>query len=180
MPNYLPWEITLDDGNTYYTSPILSSDRNAGNAKSSNKIGSWNYFAMNENDGNYSSTSTFGYDANFSMTYAIPYIKGLSVKGSYAMSHNANDAEQVFMPYTLAYLNASNKHDPGSRFYHTHPSVKDYKFDEFTGNTRVVYKDILSKSEQMNFYINYEGKFGKHSISAMAAVEKSKSYQTSK
>ena len=180
MPNYLPWEITLDDGNTYYTSPILSSDRNAGNAKSSNKIGSWNYFAMNENDGNYSSTSTFGYDANFSMTYAIPYIKGLSVKGSYAMSHNANDAEQVFMPYTLAYLNASNKHDPGSRFYHTHTSVKDYKFDEFTGNTRVVYKDILSKSEQMNFYINYEGKFGKHSISAMAAVEKSKSYQTSK
>lgn len=180
MPHYLPWEITLDDGNTYYTSPIISSDRNAGNAKSNNKIGTWNYFAMNEDDGNYSSTSRFGYDANFSMTYAIPYVKGLSVKGSYALSHSASDTEQVFMPYTLAYLNASNKHDPGHRFYHTHPSVDDYKFDEFTGNTRVVYQDLISKSEQMNFYINYEGKFGKHSITAMAAVEKSKSSQTKK
>ena len=180
MPHYLPWEITLDDGNTYYTSPIISSDRNAGNAKSNNKIGSWNYFATNADDGNFSSTSRFGYDANFSMTYAIPYVKGLSIKGSYALSHSATDAEQVFMPYTLAYLNASNKHDPGSRFYHTHPSVSDYKFDKFTGNTRVTYRDVLSKSEQMNFYINYEGKFGKHNITAMAAVERSESSQTQK
>lgn len=179
MPNFMPWQVTLDDGNTYYTSPIISSDRDPGNAKSNNKIGTWNYFATN-NKGNYSKTATFGYDANFSMTYAIPFVKGLSVKGSYAMSHDANDGEQVFMPYTLAYLNASNKHDAGHRFVSTHPSVKDYKFDEFSGNTRVAYTDMLSKSEQMNFYVNYDGKFGLHSLSAMVAVEKAKSSQTRK
>ena len=36
------------------------------------------------------------------------------------------------------------------------------------------------KNEQLNFYVNYEGKFGKHSISAMAAVEKMQAYMHSK
>ncbi len=179
MPDYIPWEITLDDGNTYYTSPTISSYAQAGNAKSNNKMGTWNYFAMSNNEGSYSTNSVFGYDANFSLSYAIPYVKGLSVKASYALKHSADDGEQVFMPYTLAYLNKNALSD-GNRFFSAHPSVGDYKFDEFSGSTRVVYKDILSKNEQMNFYVNYERKFGKHSITAMAAVEKMKAYQTSK
>ena len=180
MPNYQPWEITLDDGNSYYTSPLISSYRNSNNAKSNNKIGTWNYFAMENNDGSYSTDSSFGYDANFSVTYAIPHVKGLSVKGSYALKRYANDGEQVFMPYTLAYLKANNALTDGNRFFSDHPSVKDYKFDQFTGNTRVTYTDIISKNEQMNFYVNYEGQFGKHSIAAMAAVEKMTAYQSSK
>lgn len=180
MPDYLPWEITLDDGKSYYTSPLISSYDTAGNAKSNNKMGTWNYFAMENNDGSYSTNSVFGYDANFSVTYAIPYLKGLSVKASYALKHNADDGEQVFMPYALAYLNAKNSLTDGNRFYSAHPSVKDYKFDKYTGSTRVVYKDILSKNEQMNFYVNYEGQFGKHGVTAMVALEKMQAYQTSK
>ena len=38
----------------------------------------------------------------------------------------------------------------------------------------------MAKNEQLNFYVNYEGKFGKHSISAMAAVEKMQAYMHSK
>lgn len=180
MPTYQPWEVTLDDGKTYYTSPLISSYASAGNAKSNNKMGTWNYFAMNDNDGSYSTDDTSGYAANFSVSYAIPYVKGLSIKGSYALKRNTVDSEQVFMPYTLAYLNAKNALTDGNRFFSDHPSVTDYKFDKFTGNTRVTYKDVISKSEQMNFYIDYNGKFGKHSIAAMAAVEKMESYQTSK
>ncbi len=180
MPRYQPWEVTLDDGNSYYTSPLISSYSSAGNAKSNNKIGSWNYFAMENSDGSYSTDSSFSYDANFSLTYAIPYLKGLTVKGSYALKRDANDAEQVFMPYTLAYLNASNALTDGNRFFSAHPSTADYKFDRFTGNTRVTYKDAISKNEQLNFYINYDGKFGKHSISGMVAAEKMKAYQASK
>ena len=180
MPTYQPWEITLDDGNSYYTSPLISSYGSAGNAKSNNKIGTWNYFAMENSDGSYSSDSSFSYDANFSATYAVPYVKGLTLKGSYALKRSANDTEQVFMPYTLAYLNAKDALTDGNRFFSAHPSVADYKFDKFTGNTRVVYKDAIAKNEQMNFYVNYEGNFGKHSISAMAAVEKMTAYQTAK
>jgi len=180
MPTYIPWEVTLDDGNTYYTSPLLNSYSEAGNAKSNDRIGSWNYFQMLDSDGNYSKTNSFGYDANFSMTYSIPYIKGLSVKGSYALKRNASDGEQVMMPFTLAYLKADNKLTEGNRFFSDHPSVADYEFNEYTGRTRVVFTDVLTKSEQMNFYINYEGKFGLHSITAMAAVEKMKSSQHSK
>lgn len=180
MPTYQPWEVTLDDGKTYYTSPLISSYASAGNAKSNNKIGTWNYFGMENSDGSYSTDSSFGYDANFSLTYAIPYVKGLTLKGSYALQRSANDGEQVFMPYTLAYLNASNALTDGNRFFDAHPSVADYKFDRFTGNTRVTYTDAISKNEQMNFYINYEGKFGKHSVSGMVAAEKMKAYQSTK
>lgn len=76
------------------------------------------------------------------------------------------------MPFTLAYLKASDALTPGNRFYSDHPSVSDYQLKEFTGSTRVVYSDQMAKNEQLNFYVNYEGKFGKHSIAAMAAVEK--------
>lgn len=180
VPNYLPWEVTLDDGTTYYTSPLLNSYRQAGNATSNNKMGTWNYFAMESNDGSYSIDDTFSYDANFSVTYALPFIKGLSVKGSYALKRSANDGEQAFMPYTLAYLNAQNSLTPGNRFYSDHPSVSDYQFKKYTGSTRVVYSDRMSKNEQLNFYINYDGQFGKHSISAMAAVEKMEAYMHQK
>lgn len=180
MPHYIPWEITLDDGNSYYTSPLLNSYSNAGNAKSQDKMGTWNYFAMLDNNGSYSISDMFSYDANFSMTYAIPFVKGLSVKGSYALKRNGSDSEQTFMPYTLAYLNASNALTPGNRFFSSHPSTEDYKFDEFTGRSRVSYQDVISKSEQMNFYVNYEGKWGKHSLTAMAALEKMISEQTAK
>ena len=94
MPNYLPWEITLDDGNTYYTSPLLNSYSSAGNATSGNKMSTWNYFAMENNDGSYSTNDNFSYDANFSVTYAVPFIKGLSFKGSYALKRSASDSEQ--------------------------------------------------------------------------------------
>ena len=180
MPTYQPWQVTLDDGNTYYTSPLISSYASAGNAKSKDKMGAWNYFAMENSNGSYATNSSFGYDANFSMTYAIPYIKGLTVKGSYALKRSANDGEEVFMPYTLAYLNASNALTDGNRFFSAHPSVSDYKFDPFTGSTRVSYIDVITKSEQMNFHVNYDGKFGLHTISAMAAVEKMEASQTKK
>nr|WP_320058325.1 TonB-dependent receptor [uncultured Bacteroides sp.] len=179
MPTYQPWEVTLEDGNTYYTSPLISSYAASGNAKSSNKIGTWNYFAMENSQGSYSTDKDFGYDANFSISYAIPYVKGLSLKGSYALSRSASDGEQVFMPYTLAYLNKNQLSD-GNRFFSAHPSLSDYLFQQFTGNTRVTYTDAISKHEQMNFYINYEKKIDRHSFTAMAAVEKMKSFQTAK
>lgn len=157
MPNYLPWEITLDDGNTYYTSPLLNSYSSAGNATSGNKMSTWNYFAMENNDGSYSTNDNFSYDANFSVTYAVPFIKGLSFKGSYALKRSASDSEQAFMPFTLAYLKASDALTPGNRFYSDHPSVSDYQLKEFTGSTRVVYSDQMAKNEQLNFYVNYEG-----------------------
>lgn len=180
MPNYQPWEITLDDGNTYYTSPLISSYAKSSNAKSGNKIGTWNYFAMENNDGAYSTNDDFSYDADFSVTYSVPFVKGLSLKGSYALKRSSGDGEQVFMPFTLAFLNAGDALTPGHRFFSAHPSVSDYKFDEFTGSTRVVYSDQMAKNEQMNFYVNYEGTFGKHSVTAMVAVEKMKAYMHSK
>ena len=42
--------------------------------------------------------------------------QGLSFKGSYALKRSASDSEQAFMPFTLAYLKASDALTPGNRF----------------------------------------------------------------
>lgn len=180
MPNYIPWSITLDDGKSYYTSPLLNSYSASGNAKSNDQIGSWNYFAFSDTDGSFSKTNSFAYDANFSLTYAMPYVKGLTLKGSYALKRDAQDSEQVMMPYTLAYLKASDRFNPGTRFFSEHTSVADYNFDKFSGRSRVAYTDAISKNEQMNFFVNYNKKIGLHSIDGMVGVERIKAIQTTK
>lgn len=48
------------------------------------------------------------------------------------MKRSASDSEQAFMPFTLAYLKASDALTPGNRFYSDHPSVSDYQLKEFT------------------------------------------------
>ena len=102
MPKYIPWEVTLDDGaNILYVSCFRTSCK-LGNAASANQIASWNYFSLLDN-GSGQETKAFNYSANFSMTYAIPYVKGLSIKGTYATSRSTSDSEQRQMPFTLAF-----------------------------------------------------------------------------
>ena len=79
-------------------------------------MSTWNYFAMENNDGSYSTNDNFSYDANFSVTYAVPFIKGLSFKGSYALKRSASDSEQAFMPFTLAYLKSKRCIDTRKSF----------------------------------------------------------------
>ncbi|MEZ5005845.1 MAG: hypothetical protein R2738_07240 [Bacteroides graminisolvens] len=60
------------------------------------------------------------------------------------MKRSASDGEQAFMPYTLAYLNKNQLSD-GTALQCSNSSLSDYKFEQFTGNTRVTYTDAISK-----------------------------------
>lgn len=178
MPRYIPWEVTLDDGQTYYTSPALGPHANSGNAASANQIASWNYFSLLDN-GSGQETKAFNYSANFSMTYAIPYVKGLSIKGTYATSRSTSDSEQRQMPFTLAFLGNKLVKD-GQHLYGAHTEVGEYTFKENDKSSRVAYSDVITSNRQMNFYINYDRTFGKHSVSAMASVERTDAEYTKK
>ncbi len=169
MPKYIPWSVTLDDGNEYFISPSLGPHQAAGNATSANQISGWNYFSL-LNNGSGQTTKDFSYTANFSMTYSVPFIKGLSVRGTYATSRATSDTEQVQMPFTLA-LN-KNMQNEDKHLYSTHTTVSDYEIKSNNKSSRVVYSDEISENRQMNFYVNYDRKFHKHDISGMLSVER--------
>lgn len=170
VPQYMPYKITLDDGNEYYTSPLLGPHQKGGNAASANQMSSWNYFSLLDN-GSGQTTKSSSYAANFALTYAIPYVKGLTVKGTYATSRSTSDSEQVQMPFTLAFLNANTQVVDGHLF-DAHPSAKDYQFKKNDKSSRVAYGDVITSSQQLNFYVNYDRTFGKHTVSGMLAMER--------
>lgn len=171
MPRHIPWEVTLDDGNTYYTSPTLGPHAHSGNATSNNQVASWNYFDIVNSGNSTQEQKDFGYTANFSLTYEVPFIKGLSLKGSYATSRYQRNAEQNQLPFTLAFLGSKmTKQD--KHLYSAWTDVADYKFAENTKQSRIVYDSETKYNRQMNFYVNYDRTFGKHDVSAMFSIER--------
>ena len=170
MPNIMPWSVTLpnEDGNNeeYYVGPMVNTyDSPRFNRDSPT---SWNYFAL-KNSGSYSDAESNSWNANISLTYDVPFLKGLSLRASYSSSHSNDVNEQASFPYQIAYVNqhtGENRH-----LLYTIPS-SSYTVSTFASNTQLAFRDTNSKNRQMNFYINYDGKFGLHSISAMASVER--------
>ncbi len=170
MPKYIPWGVTLDDGNTYYTSPSLGPHAVSGNAASANQIGSWNYFSL-LNNGSGQTTDDHSLTANFAMTYSVPFIKGLTLKGTFASTNFTSNSEQVQMPFTLA-LMKKNVTVPDGHLYEAHESKSDYDIKLNNKSSRVAYSDIINANRQMNFYVNYDRTFGNHSVAAMFTVER--------
>ncbi len=166
MPKYIPWSYTVD-GTEQWVSPSLGPYKRTSNLNSANQIGSWNYFALLD-AGDKQVTESFSYNANFALNYDIPFIKGLGVKGTYAITQSYSDTEQDAFPYTLAMSTNSNSSDT-----HLYTDGTTWQVTEVNKNSRVVYGDDYSKYEQMNLYLTYNRKFGKHDISAMASIERS-------
>lgn len=170
MPQYIPWEATVND-ETYFMSPFPRTDRNLGSANANNNIAGWNYFATLAN-GSKSINDDFSYNVNFSLNYKVPFVKGLSVKGSYARVQYANNSEQVQLPYTLARIKNYNSVD---NHLASGASNSDYTIETNTRNARVLYDNTMSSTVQSNFFVNYDRTFGNHEIGAMFSMERSES-----
>jgi TonB-linked SusC/RagA family outer membrane protein len=165
MPKYVPWETTID-GEHYWVSPFPRTDKNFGSARTNRTIAGWNYFASLKS-GSRQVTEDFSYNANFSLQYEIPFIEGLSVKGTFSRSQSSISTEQVQLPYSLARI--TNYNSEGN---HLLSENSKWKIEENNVNSRVYYNEFVSKNTQVNFFINYNKTFGDHDISAMASVER--------
>ncbi len=172
MPKYIPWSYNID-GEDYWVSPALGPHK-TGSATSANVIGGWNYFGQLKN-GSKQTTNDFSYTANFALAYDIPFVKGLSVRATYSKGHTSDDTEQVQMPITLARSTNSASTDT-----HLYTDATTWEIKQNTSKARVVYTNNISENKQMNFYLNYDRKFGLHSISAMASVERAETAYKSK
>lgn len=172
MPGYIPYKYRIGEED-FYVSPSLGP-HNAGSAPNTNReIVAWNYYAM-ENSGSKSFSNGGSYNANFSISYDIPFIKGLSFRGSYALAQSNSTGEQIQDIYKLA--RSSNANIPGTHLYG--PNTTWFIQDVTTGS-RVTYDDAQGRSNQANAYLNYIRTIGKHEITAMASVERSENFQRS-
>ncbi len=166
MPKYIPWEYTIN-GVTSYVSPVLGPEK-LGQPRGNNSLSNWNYYAL-LNNGSFTSNKNFNYTGNFSLQYDLPFVKGLSVKGSYATTNTAGNTEQVQMPIT--FYQGTNLATANNHLYSpTTTWVKNIN----TNNSRVTYDNTTSNLEQINFFVNYDRVFGEHNISAMFSGEQSK------
>lgn len=167
MPKYIPWDTTVN-GKDYWMSPFPRTDRNLGSANANTTIAGWNYFATLDN-GSKSINDDFGYNVNMSLNYKVPFIKGLSVKGTFARNESTDKTEQIQLPYTMARI---KNYETQDNHLASGATDSDYSIDTNVRNSRVYYDTSFSKSTQTNFFMNYDRVFGNHDVSAMVAIEK--------
>lgn len=166
MPKYIPWQYVVN-GTQGYISPVLGTDK-LGSATGNNSLSNWNYYAL-LNNGSFTTNKNFSYTGNFSLQYDLPFIKGLSFKGSYALTSTAGNTEQVMMPLTLSQaqnINTANNH--------LFTSTTTWGQYINKSNSRVTYDNTTSALEQVNFFATYDRAIGNHNISALFSGERSK------
>ncbi|MBL0738646.1 SusC/RagA family TonB-linked outer membrane protein [Flavobacterium sp. GN10] len=168
MPKYIPWDTTVD-GKTYWMSPFPRTDRNLGSANANTTIAGWNYFAGL--DAGKQIEEQFSYNVNLSLEYKLPFVKGLSVKGSFARSQSSNYTEQYQLPYDLARITNYQLADN-----HLENPNSIYAIETNNRGARVYYTTDMDKLVQANFFATYARTFGNHNVSAMFGYEQSEAW----
>lgn len=167
MPRYIPWVYNIG-GVDRFVSPAMGPNK-VGSVSGNNSVANSNYYALLNNDSK-TTTKSFGYNANFSLQYELPFIKGLSVKMNYAIQSTAGNTEQVMMPVTLSLATNTNTTD-----HHLYDSTTKWNGPAVNkANSRVTYDNSTGSTEQINFFVNYDRTFGDHSISAVFSGERAK------
>jgi TonB-linked SusC/RagA family outer membrane protein len=165
MPKYIPWVYNIN-GVDQFVSPALGPHRIAGSPSGNGSLANTNYYALLDN-GSKTTTKLFGYNANFSLQYDLPFIKGLSAKINYAISSYSNNTEQQLMPVWLSLANNTNTAE-----HHLYDSAKWNNPVLNRSQSRVTYDNTTGSTEQMNFFVTYDRNFRDHTISAMVSGER--------
>ncbi|RYF21203.1 MAG: SusC/RagA family TonB-linked outer membrane protein [Flavobacteriales bacterium] len=176
MPKYIPWQTIVND-QEYYMSPFARTTNTLGSANANNTIAGWNYFAA-MNSGSKQVSSDFTYNVNMSLNWKVPFVKGLSFKGTYSRNQSSSSSEQIQLPYDLARIMGYEKLDNHLASAALPTTENDgihnyYSLETNARSTRVYYNTSLSKAVQANFFADYNRTFDNHEIGAMFSVERS-------
>lgn len=120
---------------------------------------------INGNTG-YNRKKWTNYQAVVDVTYQLPFVPGLQLRGTYAKYSRHDFRKELNLPYKLYTFNSSggNNHIVGDQLDLTRT------FERNDGNW-VAERYASSDFYQLNFYVNYDKRFGRHNVSAMAAYE---------
>lgn len=180
MPKFIPMEVSITDPETnesknYWVSPWVGP--HYVNTSTNDNIGSgyavWNFFA-NEASKARKYNEENGYNVNFSLAYDVPFIKGLSLKGMYAVNYSNALNTDVGHYYQLA--RATNTNQPGKHLIGEHTTWDFPQFGRGANNKpSVVYNKDTYKSEQWNFMVTYNHTFNQHDIAFTGVIERAES-----
>jgi TonB-linked outer membrane protein, SusC/RagA family len=181
MPQYIPWSVDLPNSVTgemeshwlsLWTGPMDTSNPNSGSLSGRN---AWNFFA-NEASGAKTVNENNGYNANFSLTYDVPFLKGLTLKATYATSYDNSGGVTQGGHYNLA--NPLNMRDVRIITDQTMPLIEwntNLVYGEQTdadNRPSVNFSKSVRKSEQLSFWANYKNSWGAHDLAATFVAER--------
>jgi TonB-linked SusC/RagA family outer membrane protein len=174
MPKYIPWNYKINGVDQWIAPPL--GPMKPGTPTGNSALNQWNYYEMISN-GSKTNTKQFSYNANFSLQYDIPFIKGLSVRGNYAISSSSSNTEQDMFALYLNQLNGSGNANQvaNPQTYHLYTPTTVWGATVLNrSNSRVTYDKLVTSVEQINFFANYDRSFGDHTISAVVSGERGK------
>ncbi|HEY1166853.1 MAG TPA: TonB-dependent receptor [Chitinophaga sp.] len=132
-------------------------------SSSSNTIDAFHFFEV-QNLNNYSQTRGNGLNVVANLEYQPSFIKGLTAKVQYAKLLDNSFPKQFGTYY---YVYAFNMEGGHNHIYAGDP----IKTVRVKNGARVYFKPSYSDRYQLNAYLNYARKFGKHDISLLAVAE---------
>ncbi|WP_129715199.1 SusC/RagA family TonB-linked outer membrane protein [Pedobacter sp. SYP-B3415] len=120
---------------------------------------------------NLASTNSSLFTVNGYVEYDPAFIKGLKARATYARNQSTSLGSQIGTYYNLYEFNrlGENKHIYEGATVNGNPL-------RVTNGDRLYYQNSTQRNDQFNFSLNYARDFGKHSISALAALERSESW----
>lgn len=181
MPKYIPIKTEILDPlknemRSYYVSPWVGphSVNVATDANVGSSYAIWNFFA-NEASKARKITDENGWNANFSLIYDVPFIKGLSIKGTYATGYDNVYVNEIGDYYTVA--RATNTNEPGMHLLGDYTKWNFLNYGDPNGTDvnkkpSVKYNKITRKSEQVNLMLTYNRTFGLHDVALTGVVER--------
>ena len=133
-----------------------------------NNVASYHFFELNRLE-NYIDQEQSTLTMNAALEYKVPFIKGLTARGSYARNTTALRDQRIGGKYMLWRFNLTG--DNG----HIYDGATVRDSATYSNDNRIRLGNTRSKLTQANFSLSYQRDFGEHGISAYVGVERSES-----
>lgn len=125
--------------------------------------------AMNNN---YNRNKDNALNGIISLTYKLPWVEGLSVKGSYSYNYMQTQNKQFTKPTTSYVFQGGGDH---GYIYDSNSTVVNTVTFAPKGTSRVTEGTVNNLYEQYNLQLDYLRSFGKHSVNGAFVIEQATS-----
>ncbi|WP_114782930.1 SusC/RagA family TonB-linked outer membrane protein [Botryobacter ruber] len=132
---------------------------------SGNNLSAYHFFELDKGD-NYMDNDDKGTLINLYAEYEAPFLKGLKAKVSYARNMTSGRSARIGGQYYLYSFTRT-----GSRG-HIYEGATDPVATKFTNDNRIRFMNENALSTQLNFALNYNQTFGKHTVGGFFTVER--------
>lgn len=127
---------------------------------------------------NLAKTADANVTVNANVEYEIPFIKGLKIGGSYSRLETHSRGNQLGFRYPIYEFNGPDGSPNDNFIYYESGSGPlgvntQRRSTEIKNGDRILIDNITNRREQTRFQSSYARDFGKHSVSAFFAIEKS-------